>query len=40
MNKYPGLAEVPWYEVIIEAGDCLYLPFKWIHHVSYDYDML
>ncbi len=33
MNKYSGLATVPWYEAVIEQGDCLYLPYGWIHQV-------
>ena len=33
MNKYSGLATVPWYEAVIEQGDCLYLPYEWIHQV-------
>ena len=33
MNRYPGLAKVPWYKAVIEPGDCLYLPYEWIHQV-------
>ena len=33
MAKYGGLSKVPWYNVSVEAGDCLYLPYKWLHQV-------
>ena len=33
MNKYPNLAKVPWYQAILEEGDCLYVPYLWLHHV-------
>ena len=34
MTAYPGLADVPWYKTVLQQGDCLYLPYLWIHHVS------
>ena len=34
MTLYPGMMEIPWYYVRVEPGDCLYIPFNWIHHVS------
>ena len=34
MTQYPKMADVPWYRAIINKGDCMYLPFHWIHHVS------
>ena len=34
MTLYPRMMEVPWYYVRVEPGDCLYIPFNWIHHVS------
>ena len=33
MTAYPNLTSVPWYKVVVEEGDCLYLPYSWIHHV-------
>lgn len=32
-TKYPGLASVSYHVVDLSAGDCLYIPFKWIHQV-------
>lgn len=32
-TKYPGLAEVEFVHVNITAGDCLYIPYRWIHQV-------
>lgn len=32
-TKYPDLADVEYYHVNLTAGDCLYLPYKWIHQV-------
>ena len=34
MTVYPNLAKVPWYKVTVNEGDCLYLPYQWLHHVS------
>ncbi|ESO92271.1 hypothetical protein LOTGIDRAFT_162923 [Lottia gigantea] len=31
--KYPGLAEVEYIHAHLESGDCLYIPYKWIHQV-------
>ncbi|XP_062516710.1 bifunctional peptidase and arginyl-hydroxylase JMJD5-like [Corticium candelabrum] len=33
MKKYPGLGEVPWYSAKVEAGDCLFIPYKWFHQI-------
>ncbi|KAL5010674.1 hypothetical protein ScPMuIL_012979 [Solemya velum] len=30
---YPGLAEIEYYHVNLSAGDCLFIPYKWIHQV-------
>ncbi|XP_071507437.1 bifunctional peptidase and arginyl-hydroxylase JMJD5-like [Diadema antillarum] len=32
-QKYPGLAKVPWYNVTLERGDCLFIPYRWFHSV-------
>ncbi|XP_065837981.1 uncharacterized protein [Oscarella lobularis] len=35
--KFPGMMDVEYEYVKMEAGDCLYIPFKWYHQVrSYD----
>lgn len=28
-TKYPGLRDVTYYNVTMEAGDCLFIPYKW-----------
>jgi len=28
MYKYPTLQKLPWYNVIMNAGDCLYIPLQ------------
>lgn len=33
MEKFPKLADLPWYMVNMTKGDCLYIPFQWYHHV-------
>ncbi|KXJ22797.1 lysine-specific demethylase 8 [Exaiptasia diaphana] len=36
-TKYPGLRDVTYYNVTMETGDCLFIPYKWFHQVrSYD----
>ncbi|KAH8317183.1 hypothetical protein KR074_000694 [Drosophila pseudoananassae] len=32
-EKYPLLKEVKFYELLLQAGDCLYMPPKWWHYV-------
>ncbi|XP_022084488.1 jmjC domain-containing protein 7-like [Acanthaster planci] len=34
LNKFPGLRNLEFMEAKLEAGNCLYLPFKWIHQVN------
>ncbi|KAK3095838.1 hypothetical protein FSP39_019795 [Pinctada imbricata] len=34
MYKFPKLGEVPWYEIHMKKGDCLYIPYKWYHQVD------
>ncbi|EDV25232.1 Lysine-specific demethylase 8 [Trichoplax sp. H2] len=37
LNKYPGLGKVDYQVARMEAGDCLFIPYHWYHHVrSYD----
>ena len=33
MTIYPELSRVPWYLAELKEGDCLYIPFMWIHNV-------
>eukprot|EP00057_Strongylocentrotus_purpuratus_P002050 XP_003723742.1 PREDICTED: uncharacterized protein LOC100892633 [Strongylocentrotus purpuratus] len=33
LTKYPGLGQVPWYNVTMERGDCLFIPYRWFHAV-------
>lgn len=33
MYKYPGLQQIPWYNISLVAGDCLFIPYMWIHQV-------
>ncbi|KAJ8317858.1 hypothetical protein KUTeg_002949 [Tegillarca granosa] len=33
MYKFPNLKDIPWYQVNLTKGDCLYIPYKWYHHV-------
>ena len=33
LKRYPNVANVPWYKAVVDEGDCLYLPFHWIHQV-------
>eukprot|EP00116_Pleurobrachia_bachei_P004672 sb/3464934/ len=34
LKNYPGLGEIQFYRADMDAGDCLYVPFLWFHHVS------
>ncbi|KAG1698312.1 JmjC domain-containing protein 5 [Nymphon striatum] len=33
MHKYPEFLDVPWYNVTMETGDCLFIPYLWSHNV-------
>ncbi|XP_076466730.1 tRNA wybutosine-synthesizing protein 5-like [Babylonia areolata] len=33
LTKYPAVGEIEFYHVNLTAGDCLYIPYKWIHQV-------
>ena len=35
MKVYPELSKIPWVQAVVEEGDCLYLPYQWIHSVSH-----
>lgn len=32
-TKYPGIEKFEYYSATLNKGDCLYIPFKWIHQV-------
>ncbi|MEL7021012.1 MAG: cupin-like domain-containing protein [Bacteroidota bacterium] len=34
-DKYPALAKVKGYDCIIEAGDTIFMPSGWWHHIEY-----
>lgn len=34
MTVYPELSRVPWFRAMVQEGDCLYLPYLWLHNVS------
>jgi lysine-specific demethylase 8 len=33
-DKYPGFKDMQFFNVTMEAGDCLYIPWLWFHHVT------
>lgn len=33
MYKFPGLQTIPYYKVLMEPGDCLFIPARWVHQV-------
>ena len=33
MAVYRNLSRIPWYNATLNEGDCLFLPYPWIHHV-------
>lgn len=33
MYKFPGLQTIPYYKVLMEPGDCLFIPSRWVHQV-------
>ena len=35
MTARPGLSEVPWHKATVNEGDCLYLPYEWLHQVEF-----
>ena len=28
MKKKPGMAQIPWYQAVLKAGDCMYIPYR------------
>lgn len=32
--QYPEINAVPWYNVSLNEGDCLYIPYMWFHQVN------
>ncbi|XP_077998631.1 uncharacterized protein LOC144451613 isoform X3 [Glandiceps talaboti] len=34
MYAYPGLQHVPWWSAHLDTGDCMYVPYGWIHQVT------
>ncbi|XP_071503904.1 bifunctional peptidase and arginyl-hydroxylase JMJD5-like [Diadema antillarum] len=34
MEKYPGMRDVEFYYAKMFPGDCVYIPYKWIHQVN------
>ena len=34
LAKYPCWGQMRWYEANMEAGDCLFIPSRWYHHVD------
>ncbi|XP_022082158.1 tRNA wybutosine-synthesizing protein 5-like [Acanthaster planci] len=33
-NKYPEFRDIEFFEAKLEAGDCIYIPYKWYHQVN------
>ncbi|XP_071090330.1 bifunctional peptidase and arginyl-hydroxylase JMJD5-like [Haliotis cracherodii] len=34
LQQYPRLKAVPWHRAHLEAGDCIYIPYKWYHQIN------
>ncbi|XP_061174129.1 bifunctional peptidase and arginyl-hydroxylase JMJD5-like [Saccostrea echinata] len=34
LYRFPKLRDLPWYEIKMQKGDCLFIPYKWYHHVD------
>lgn len=30
---YSGISRAPWTQINMEKGDCVYIPYKWYHHI-------
>ncbi|KAK2159673.1 hypothetical protein LSH36_148g02021 [Paralvinella palmiformis] len=33
LNKFPSLGQAPWWKAVVEAGDCIFIPYRWYHSV-------
>ncbi|XP_069137666.1 uncharacterized protein [Argopecten irradians] len=33
MHEFPKLRYVPWHKVVVNKGDCLFIPYRWFHQV-------
>ncbi len=34
IENYPGFKEIQFFNVTMEPGDCMYIPWKWYHYVT------
>ncbi|XP_053405427.1 bifunctional peptidase and arginyl-hydroxylase JMJD5-like [Mercenaria mercenaria] len=32
-GKFPGVYNAAWFQINMQKGDCVYIPYKWYHHV-------
>ncbi|XP_065829101.1 tRNA wybutosine-synthesizing protein 5-like [Oscarella lobularis] len=33
LDEFPSLRKIPWFEATVEKGDCIYIPYLWLHQV-------
>ncbi|XP_021351709.1 lysine-specific demethylase 8-like isoform X2 [Mizuhopecten yessoensis] len=33
MHEFPKLQKVPWHKIVVNKGDCLFIPYRWFHQV-------
>lgn len=31
--RFPGVMNAPWYQINMEKGDCVFIPYKWFHYI-------
>lgn len=36
LERFPKWMDVPWFEVELNEGDCIYMPYGWFHYVESD----
>lgn len=37
IESYPAVKDIEYYKFNLTAGDCIYIPFRWLHQIrSYD----